>query len=128
MQVFTDPCACGRTTFRFRVLGRSDDMFIVKGVNVFPLGIQATLLGLRPRVTGEFQVRLDRPPPIDYPVPVVVEVARDAPPDAHAALAAEIGERLRIEQNFAADVTLVAEGTIAGEGKTRRVVRAYAAV
>jgi phenylacetate-CoA ligase len=128
MQVFTDPCACGRTTFRFRILGRSDDMFIVKGVNVFPLGVQATLLELRPRVTGEFQVRLDRPPPIDYPVPVVVEAARDVPPDAHAALADEIAERLRIEQNFAADVTLVAEGTIAGEGKTRRVVRSYAAV
>ena len=31
MQVFTEPCACGRTSFRFRILGRSDDMFIVKG-------------------------------------------------------------------------------------------------
>ena len=128
MQVFTDPCDCGRTTFRFRVLGRSDDMFIVKGVNVFPLGIQATLLGLRPRVTGEFQVRLDRPPPIDYPVPVTVEAARDVPPESHAALAAEVAGRLRAEQNFAAAVTLVAEGTIAGEGKTRRVLRSYAAV
>jgi phenylacetate-CoA ligase len=128
MQVFTDPCACGRTTFRFRVLGRSDDMFIVKGVNVFPLGIQATLVGLRPRATGEFQVRLDRPPPIDYPVPIAVEVARDVPAEAHETLAAEVAERLRTEQNFAAAVTLVPEGTIAAEGKTRRVVRSYAAV
>ena len=79
MQVFTDPCPCGRTSFRFRILGRSDDMFIVKGVNVFPLAIQATLLGLAPRVTGEFQVVIDRPPPIDYPVPLSVEVARDVP-------------------------------------------------
>jgi phenylacetate-CoA ligase len=124
MQVFTDPCECGRTTFRFRILGRSDDMFIVKGVNVFPLAIQATLVGLRPRVTGEFQVLLDRPPPIDYAVPVTVEVAREVPGDAHEALAGEIERRIRIEQNFASAVTLVPEGTIAGEGKTRRVVRA----
>jgi phenylacetate-CoA ligase len=125
MQVFTDPCPCGRTTFRFRILGRSDDMFIVKGVNVFPLAIQATLLALRPRVTGEFQVLLDRPPPIDYPVPVLVEAARDVPVAAHATLAGEIAERLRIEQGFTSAVTLLAEGTIAGEGKTRRVMRPY---
>ena len=49
MQVFTEPCPCGRTTFRFRILGRSDDMFIVKGVNVFPLAIQAVLMALAPR-------------------------------------------------------------------------------
>ena len=128
MRVFTDPCDCGRTTFRFQVLGRSDDMFIVKGVNVFPLGIQATLLGLRPRTTGEFQVRLDRAPPIDYPVPVLVEVAREVPADAHGALAGEIAERLRTEQGFTSRVELVPEGTIAGESKTRRVVRGYAAV
>ena len=52
MQVFTEPCACGRTSFRFRILGRSDDMFIVKGVNVFPLSIQAVLMKLAPRVTA----------------------------------------------------------------------------
>ena len=79
MQVFTDPCPCGRTSFRFRILGRSDDMFIVKGVNVFPLAVQAVLMRLAPRVTGEFRVVIDRPPPIDYPVPITVEAAGDIP-------------------------------------------------
>ena len=74
MQVFTEPCPCGRTSFRFRILGRSDDMFIVKGVNVFPLSIQTVLMGFAPRLTGEFRVVIDRPPPIDYPVPLTVEV------------------------------------------------------
>jgi len=77
MQVFTEPCRCGRTSWRFRVLGRSDDMFIVKGVNVFPLAIQTSLMTLGPRLTGEFQVDLDRPPPIDYPVPLMVELDGD---------------------------------------------------
>jgi phenylacetate-CoA ligase len=125
MQVFTEPCACGRTSFRFRILGRSDDMFIVKGVNVFPLSIQAVLMKFAPRVTGEFRVVIDRPPPIDYPVPLTVEVARDLPAGRHEELARDVEARLRTELNFTAAVTLVESGTIATEGKTRRVIRSY---
>ncbi|MEX2184344.1 MAG: phenylacetate--CoA ligase family protein, partial [Chloroflexota bacterium] len=95
MQVFTEPCACGRTSFRFRVLGRSDDMFIVKGVNVFPLSIQAVLMTLEPDVTGEFRVVIDRPPPIDYPVPISVEAGRGVPAERHDALARDIVGRLQ---------------------------------
>lgn len=125
MQVFTEPCPCGRTSFRFRILGRSDDMFIVKGVNVFPLAIQASLLGIAPRVTGEFRVDIDRPPPIDYPVPLAVEVARDVPAARHEELAREVVSVLKRENNFTASVTLVEAGSIATEGKTRRVIRSY---
>ena len=125
MQVFTEPCPCGRTSFRFRILGRSDDMFIVKGVNVFPLAMQAVLMRLAPRVTGEFRVVIDRPPPIDYPVPITVEAAGDVPAATHEALARDVAARLQAELNFQAAVTLVGPGTIATEVKTRRVVRRY---
>lgn len=125
MQVFTEPCGCGRTTFRFRILGRSDDMFIVKGVNVFPLAIQTSLMSLAPRVTGEFRVDLDRPPPIDYAVPLSVEVAADLPDAGLATVSSEVVARLQRDLNFTASVTLVRPGAIAGEGKTRRVIRSY---
>jgi phenylacetate-CoA ligase len=125
VQVFTEPCRCGRTTPRFRVLGRSDDMFIVKGVNVFPLAVQETVLELAPRLTGELRIVLDRPPPIDYPVPVEVEVARAVAAADHAALVTELVGRLARAHNFTADVRLVEQGSIATEGKTRRVVRTY---
>ena len=125
MQVFTEPCRCGRTTFRFRILGRSDDMFIVKGVNVFPLSIQTVLMGFAPRLTGEFRVVIDRPPPIDYPVPLTVEVAREVPAEALDALAREVAARLQAVLNFSAAVTPVGPGTIATEKKTRRVIRTY---
>jgi phenylacetate-CoA ligase len=125
MQVFNEACSCGRTSFRFRVLGRSDDMFIVKGVNVFPLAIQTSLMTLAPRLTGEFRVDLDRPPPIDYPVPLSVEVADDVPTERHANLEREVVERLQRDVNFTASVTVVGPGTITGEGKTRRVIRTY---
>jgi phenylacetate-CoA ligase len=125
MQVFTEPCPCGRTSFRFRILGRSDDMFIVKGVNVFPLAVQAVLMRLAPSVTGEFRVVIDRPPPIDYPVPITVEAAGEVPAATYEALAHDVASRLQAELNFQAAVTLVGPGTIATEVKTRRVVRRY---
>ena len=125
MQVFTEPCACGRTSFRFKVLGRSDDMIIVKGVNVFPLGIHASLMTLRPRLTGEFQVELPRAPPIDYAVPIKVEVARDIPVAAHGDLAREVAAVLQRMQNFTSIVSLVPQGSLLSEKKLRRVIRAY---
>lgn len=125
MQVFTEPCPCGRTSFRFSVLGRSDDMFIVKGVNVFPLAVQAALSALRPRLTGEFRILLDSPPPIDYPPRIEVEVAREVPEAALADLIAKARAALRKDCNFTARVEPVPQGTIATEKKTRRLYRAY---
>ncbi|MDJ0955492.1 MAG: hypothetical protein QNI91_01465 [Arenicellales bacterium] len=125
MQVFTEPCACGRTSFRFRVIGRSDDMFIVKGVNVFPLGVQETLARHRPELTGEYQIILNRSPPIDYPPRILVEVARDVPADKHAELVAAVSEAIQRDHNFKPDIKLVEQGTIATEKKTHRLVRAY---
>jgi phenylacetate-CoA ligase len=125
MQVFVEPCPCGRTSFRFRILGRSDDMFIVKGVNVFPLSIQTVLMGFAPRLTGEFRVVIDRPPPIDYPVPITVEAASDVPVAAYEAIARDVCARLRAVLNFTAAVSVVGPGTIATEKKTPRVVRTY---
>jgi len=124
-QVFTEPCACGRTSFRLKVLGRSDDMFIVKGVNIFPQSIQAVILKLAPSLTGEYQVVLDRPPPIDYPVPIRVEVAADVPAERHDALRAEIAHRLKQALNFTPAITLEPAGTFATGLKVKRVVRSF---
>lgn len=125
MQVFTEPCPCGRTGFRFKVLGRTDDMFIVKGVNVFPLGVQAVLSKLQPRLTGEFQIILDRPPPFDYSIPVRAEVANDLPRAQHEAVIADARKAIREGSNFDPAIELVPQGQIASEKKTRRLIRAY---
>lgn len=124
-QVFTEPCPCGRTSFRLKVLGRSDDMFIVKGVNIFPASIHAVLVKTGDRVTGAFQVVLDRPPPIDYPVPIRVEVAEGVPDGQHAQLEAELAHRLQQALNFTPAIRLEPAGTFATGLKVRRVVRSY---
>jgi phenylacetate-CoA ligase len=125
MQVFTEDCACGRSTFRFKILGRSDDMFIVKGVNVFPLAVQATIVKGQPQLTGEFQIVLDRPLPVDYAPRLLVEVAREVPEHRHAAIIAETEFAIAQNHNFTCSVELVEQGTIATEKKTRRLIRAY---
>ena len=108
--------------FRFRMLGRSDDMFIVRGVNVFPLGVQDVLLNLGSEITGEFQIVLDQAPPIDYDPLLRVEVT--TPDDAAAA--ERVRREIQARLNFTPRVETVPPGTLPrSDGKTKRLIRAY---
>ncbi len=94
VELRTDPCSCGRTGPRVRCIGRTDDMLIVRGVNVFPSALREVVSAFVPQVSGHIRVRpqaagVKQEPPL----PVAVELARDAPADA--ALADAIRERLR---------------------------------
>jgi phenylacetate-CoA ligase len=125
VRVYTEACACGRNSFRLHTLGRSDDMFIVKGVNVFPLAIQEALLDHRPEISAEFFVELPAAPPIDYPPRLCLEVDARVNAEAYPRLADDIRSSIRRHCNFTAAVELVAQGSIASEHKTRRLYRSY---
>ncbi len=125
VEVFGDLCACGRTSFRFRTLGRSDDMFVVKGVNIYPTALQDILSALQPQITGEFQIALDRPPPFDYAPRLLVEVGHHVPLAQRKALAAEVTAAVRDRAGLATRVELVVQGSVASDHKTRRVLRLY---
>jgi len=73
LQVFTTPCHCGRTGIKFRIIGRADDMLIVKGVNVYPEAIKREILKFHPEVTGYFRIVLDKPGPLVNP-PLKIKV------------------------------------------------------
>jgi phenylacetate-CoA ligase len=73
-KVWTSPCECGRTGYRVRCIGRTDDMLIVLGVNVFPSAIKDIVSNMRPELTGDIQILLDKPPPkVDPPLKVQAE-------------------------------------------------------
>ncbi|WP_166417769.1 phenylacetate--CoA ligase family protein [Cochlodiniinecator piscidefendens] len=127
VQVKTSPCACGRTGFRFLTEGRSDDMFVVKGVNIFPTTVQDVLHDLEPRLTGEFQIALNSPPPFDYAPRLIVEVSNNVPRSQYEALINETEALVSRRAAFAVRVELVQQGTIASEHKTKRVLRNYEA-
>ncbi len=121
----TGPCACGRTSFRFRVLGRSDDMLHVRGVNVFPTGVGNTLARFSDRLSGEFQIIVDHPPPHQY-LKVRVELAQNQTPDEVGDLPYQIQQAIREQLSFTAEPELVPYGTIPRtEQKARRVFKTY---
>ncbi len=117
----TDPCACGRTAPRLRVIGRADDMVVVRGVNVFPTSV-AALVTADAALSGEYRIVLRGSGPYDR-LPLEVERARGAE-DSDEVI------RLRIEAAARADLRVTAEVRVLDfgalprtEGKTRRVIR-----
>jgi phenylacetate-CoA ligase len=109
--VKTGPCPCGRTGPRIRCLGRTDDMLIVRGVNVFPAAVREVVSGFAPDVSGHILVRPSAPGvKQDPPLPVRVELARGATAD-HG-LAEAIRERLRQALVVQTSVELVPFGSL----------------
>ena len=111
VEVWTSPCKCSRTAPRIRCIGRTDDMLIVRGVNVFPSAIREVVGEFLPQVSGHIMVR----PPIfgvkqEPPLPIDIELGKDQ--IAMADLAEKIRARLRGVLVFTAGIKLVPFGTL----------------
>jgi phenylacetate-CoA ligase len=111
VEIRTSPCPCGRTAPRIRCVGRTDDMLIVRGVNVFPSAVREVVGAFAPAVSGHIVVRPQAPGvKQDPPLPVAVELARGA--SAADGLAEAIRERLRETLVVQTRVELVPWGTL----------------
>ncbi len=92
--VHTAPCPCGRTSPRVQCLGRTDDMVIVRGVNVFPSALRDVVSTFAPMVSGHILVEpRDGGVAQEPPLPVTVELGPDGAEDAD--LADAIRARIR---------------------------------
>lgn len=111
VEVVGTDCDCGRATPRIRCLGRTDDMFIVRGVNVFPSAVK-DVVGDVAGTNGHIRVHLPAGSNrVDAPVPVTVE--RDADAEAPVAdLAATVEGALSDRLGFRAAVDVVPEGRL----------------
>lgn len=86
-EVSVSPCPCGQTGFRYRIVGRTDDMLKVKGVIVYPAAITGLLQDFAPEVTGEFRIVLtEKPPLVVPPLKIKIESGADYPKDRLADL------------------------------------------
>ncbi len=91
-EVTTSPCPCGRTGFRYRIVGRTDDMLKVKGIIVYPAAVSGLLEGFAPRVTGEFRIVLtERPPRVVPPLKIKIERGAGFPEERLGELEEELG-------------------------------------
>jgi phenylacetate-CoA ligase len=118
-----DCCACGRTSWRFRVSGRCDDMFNVRGVNVFPTAIQRVLLGHPHLTSGHFRVQLRGAGPYDR-IEMTVEEAGNGNQVDTSLASRQLEVVVRDTIGASAVVTMVPfESITRTEGKTAWVER-----
>jgi len=124
-RICREPCVCGRTTARMsRVTGRSDDMLIIRGVNVFPSQIEEALLRVE-GTTPHYLIEVDRPARLDE-VTVKVEIRPELfsdRMDRMQALRERIAREIHAVANIRANIQLVEPRTIERfVGKAKRVV------
>jgi phenylacetate-CoA ligase len=94
-QVFTDPCPCGMSGFRYKVVGRADDMLKVKGVPVYPAAIEGVIHSMPDELTGAFRIVLDEPPPrVVPPLKLKVEHSERVRREDLPAVEAELLDRM----------------------------------
>ena len=109
------PNPSGRTGPRIRCVGRTDDMLIVRGVNLFPSAVRSILKEFVPDVSGMLQIRpkehgvLQTPP-----LPIVVELGEHVT-SADSGLEARIKDEIRSRLLVTADIQLVPYGTVPRE-------------
>ena len=118
------PCPCGRTYPRLPdgLYGRIDDMFIVRGENIYPSAIEGVLRAIE-GFGGEFSVIVSRREAMDELLVRAEYAASHAEPGARAKLSATMAARLRARLGVGALVELVPEGTLPrSEFKARRVI------
>jgi phenylacetate-CoA ligase len=121
----TEKCNCGRTHPRImRILGRSDDMLIVRGVNVFPSQIEHVLMQI-PELGEHYMIILDRVENLDV-MTIQVELNQKVSiekPGEILNLKRKVEERLKSVLGVHANVELVNPGTLQRfEGKAKRII------
>lgn len=124
-RLFHDSCSCGRTLVKMdKVTGRSDDMLIIRGVNVFPMQIETILMEIED-TEPHYQIIVDRKEALDE-LEILVEVNEKIFSDEIKKLnrlSSEIEGRIRSSLGISAKVSLVEPMTIArSEGKAKRVI------
>ena len=125
-QLNVDPCKCGRTHIRMKKpQGRSDDMLIIRGVNVFPSQIEEVLLKVGDSITPNYQIIVDRVNNSDT-FDILVEMSQDLFSDDVKSIEKvqnKIKSDLRATLGIGPDVKLVSPNTIQrSEGKAKRVI------
>mgnify|MGYP002816453687 FL=1 len=114
-------CPCGRTTVRMeKVLGRNDDMLIIRGVNVFPSQVETVLLGMN-QVEPHYQLVVGRGADLMDNLEIRVESTEE--PSQQVAITGILETRLRSALGIGCNVTILGRGEIArSEGKAVRVI------
>ncbi|WP_456387933.1 phenylacetate--CoA ligase family protein [Profundibacter sp.] len=120
IEVLGTSCACGRTGPKIRCVGRTDDMLIVRGANVFPSAIHSIVNDMMPDTNGIMRVVADFDGHTTQgALKVIVERGIAYDPANDAALKSQLETRLRDALVFKADITIVAANTFEKPGAAK---------
>jgi len=108
--VLDTSCPCGRTSFKLRCIGRTDDMLIVLGVNVFPSQIEEMILRC-PALAPHYEIEITRPNRLDE-IRIVVEARAGLDDPARAAEAALLAGKLKDHIGISAQIHIAACGSL----------------
>lgn len=123
--LMTDTCPCGRTSPRLaRITGRSDDMLIIRGVNVFPSQVESAIIKCDERISPHFHITVDRVNNLDI-MTIEVELAEGAAFDKVSdveKLSKKLNDDIASAIGVSASVKIVSHGSVArSEGKAKLV-------
>ncbi len=126
-QVFTSPCPCGLSGFRYKIVGRTDDMLKIKGVMVYPAQIKDVVESFAPRTTGAFRILLDEPPPrVVPPVKLKIEFGKDVGGEDLEQLKKEVEEKMHQAVKIRPKIEWIEPDTLErSDKKTQYIVKLY---
>jgi phenylacetate-CoA ligase len=112
-QVFTTPCPNDLPGTTIKVLGRVDDLLIVKGVKIYPAAVKDVVNSFVPEVTGKLRIVLDGPPPrVTPPLRLTVESAAGATDAEAASVATRITAAMRSRLTVRPEIEMVPAGSL----------------
>jgi len=124
LEIYDRPCACGMPGIRFKIIGRADDMLIVKGVNVYPEAVRSAILRFAPKVTGFFRILLDKPGPlVKPPLKIRLEYGPGIAEKDLASLEAEVLSYFRQEVRIGPSLEWVPPETFPRETKKTKYIQ-----
>ena len=126
-QVFTSPCPCGLSGFRYKIVGRTDDMLKIKGVMVYPAQIKDVVESFAPRTTGAFRILLDEPPPrVVPPVKLKIEFGKDLRAEDLEQLKKDVEEKMHQAVKIRPQIEWIEPGTLErSDKKTQYIEKLY---
>ena len=118
----TEKCNCGQTGFLFEVIGRSDDMITIKGVNVFVSAIEKVISDNLEFLTGVFQILINKYDPIDMLL-IKIEMKQRSELQVNE-LKNRIIKKFKARLGIKPEIEFVSEGMLPRtEGKSKKIIR-----
>ncbi|MFP4475066.1 MAG: phenylacetate--CoA ligase family protein [Desulfatibacillaceae bacterium] len=125
-QVFTEPCPCGKTGFRYKVVGRADDMLKVKGVPVYPAAIEGVIHSMPRELTGQFRVVLtEKPPRVVPPLKLKVEHSAEISRDDLPAVERQLLDKMHALLKIRPEIQWLEPNTLERETKKTQLLEKH---